>query len=143
MEHLTTVKSLLKQGHFMTKLHLKDAYLSVAIHPQSKKILGFLWQNKAYQFRSLPFGLNIAPSMFTRLMKPVAGFLRKWGIRLVRYTGEPSIHSDSHESTGISGFYNKQREVGTIPNWDNHISWLYDHFHHNALHLPSKKKKDR
>ena len=63
MEHVTTVKSVLKQGHFMTKLHLKDAYLSVAIHPQSKKFLGFLWQSKAYQFRSLPFGLNIAPSM--------------------------------------------------------------------------------
>ena len=33
-EHLTTVKSLLKQfkqAHFMTKLDLKDAYLSMAI----------------------------------------------------------------------------------------------------------------
>ena len=85
MENLATVKSLLRQGHFMTKIDLKDAYFSVAIHPQSQKFLRFLWQNKAFQFCSLPFGLNIAPSLFTRLMKPVAGFLRKRGVRLLLY----------------------------------------------------------
>ena len=77
MENLATVKSLLRQGHFMTKIDLKNACFSVAIHPQSQKFLRFLWQNKAFQFCSLPFGLNIAPSLFTRRMKPVAGFLRK------------------------------------------------------------------
>ena len=54
-------------------------------------------------------------------------------------TGDPSIHSDGHESPGISGFYNKQREVVTIPNSDNHISWLYDQFDNNALHSALQK----
>ena len=53
--------------------------------PSSQKFLRFLWQNKAFQFSSLPFGLNIAPSLFTRLVKPVAGFLRKRGISLLLY----------------------------------------------------------
>ena len=91
MENLATVKSLLRQGHFMTKIDLKDAYFSVAIHPQSQKFLRFLWQNKAFQFCSLPFGLNIAPSLFTRLMKPVAGFLRKRGVRLILYLDDMLI----------------------------------------------------
>ena len=43
MENLATVKSLLRQGHFMTKIDLKDAYFSVAIHPQNQKFLRFLW----------------------------------------------------------------------------------------------------
>ena len=34
---------------------------------------------------TMSFRNNIAPSMFTCLMKPVAGFLRKRGIRLVLY----------------------------------------------------------
>ena len=85
----------------MTKLDLKDAYLSVAIHPQSKKFLRFLWQNKAYQFRSLPFGLNIAPSVFTRLMKPVAGFLRKRGIRLVLYLDDMLIIGSTPQETHL------------------------------------------
>ena len=91
MENLATVKSLLRQGHFMTKIDLKDAYFSVAIHPQSQKFLRFLWQNKAFQFCCLPFGLNIAPSLFTRLMKPVAGFLRKRGVRLILYLDDMLI----------------------------------------------------
>ena len=91
MENLATVKSLLRQGHFMTKIDLKDAYFSVAIHPQSQKFLRFLWQNKAFQFCSLPFGLNIARSLFTRLMKPVAGFLRKRGVRLILYLDDMLI----------------------------------------------------
>ena len=99
MEHLTTVQSLLKQGHNLTKLDLKDAYLSGAIHPQSQKYLRFLWQKKAYQFRALPSGLNIAPLVFTRLMKPVAGFLRKRGIRLVLYLDDMLIIGSTPQET--------------------------------------------
>ena len=75
----------------MTKIDLKDAYFSVTIHPQSQKFLRFLWQNKAFQFCSLPFGVNIAPSLFTCLMKPVAGFLRKRGARLLLYLDDMLI----------------------------------------------------
>ena len=85
MEHLSSIKTLLQQGYYMTKLDLKDAYLSVAIHPQSQKYLRFCWKTKTYQFKALPFGLNIAPMIFTRLMKPVASYLRKRGVRLVIY----------------------------------------------------------
>ena len=55
MENLTSVKTLLKQGDFMTKLDLKDAYLTVAINPQSQRFLRFSWKGKAYQFKALPF----------------------------------------------------------------------------------------
>ena len=58
-------------------------------------------------------------------------------------TGDPSIHSDGHKSPGISGFYNKHREVGTNPNLDNHISWLYDQFDNNALHSALRKKEGK
>ena len=30
-----------------------------------------------YQFQALPFGLNMAHRVFTKLLKPVAAFLRK------------------------------------------------------------------
>ena len=36
-------------------------------------------------------GLNIAPSLFTRRMKPVAGFLRKRGVRLLLYLDDMLI----------------------------------------------------
>ena len=145
IEHLTTVQS---------KLDLKDAYLSVAIHPQSQKYLRFLWQKKAYQFRALPFGLNIAPSVFTRLMKPVAGFLRKRGTRLVLYlddiyahhridpSGDPSVHPDGNGSPRVVGVRNKQGEVDTNPLSVNYIPGVYDQFDENALHAPSRESAE-
>jgi hypothetical protein len=99
MEHLSAIKSLLKTGHFMTKLDLKDAYLSVPIHPASQKFLRFIWKDKTYQFQALPFGLNIAPRVFTRLLKPVAAFLRKRGVRLVIYLDDILIIGSSVEET--------------------------------------------
>ena len=69
----------------MTKLGLKDAYLTVAMSPQSQKFLRFIWKGKAYQFKALPFVLNVAPLVFTKLLKPIAAFLREQGIRLILY----------------------------------------------------------
>ena len=65
----------------MTKLDLKDAYLSIAIHPQSQKYLRFIRKSKTYlQFRALPLQMNIARWVFTRLLKQVAGYLRRRAI---------------------------------------------------------------
>ena len=61
MENLSTLKSLINPGDYMINIDLTDAYLSVPIHQESKK-----FQNKAYQFKAMPFGLNVAPRVFTR-----------------------------------------------------------------------------
>ena len=69
----------------MTNIDLKDAYLLVAVHEHSQKFLSFFWEEKYYQFKALPFGLCSAPRIFTKLLKPVAAFLRKKGIRVLIY----------------------------------------------------------
>ncbi len=85
MENLTCIKHLLYPNDYMVKLDLKDAYLAVGIHPQSQQFLRFIWQGQTYQFRCLPFGLNTAPRIFTKLLKPVVAFLRTRNIRLLIY----------------------------------------------------------
>ncbi|VDO65266.1 unnamed protein product [Heligmosomoides polygyrus] len=40
---------------------------------------------RLYRFKALPFGLNSAPYVYTRLIKPVTGHLRNHGIRVVVY----------------------------------------------------------
>ena len=41
--------------------------IHILVHPNSKKYLRFAFENKVNQFRVLPFGLNTAPRVFTRL----------------------------------------------------------------------------
>ena len=62
-----SVLSSVRKGDYAFKIDLQDAYFHVPIHPSIRKYLRFAFENKVYQFRVLPFGLNTAPQIFTRL----------------------------------------------------------------------------
>ena len=85
MEGLHTARSLLRKGDYMMKLDLKDAYYAVPIHPESRKYLRFQFKGTTYEFRCLPFGLSLAPRVFTRILRPIVAKLRSEGIRTVIY----------------------------------------------------------
>jgi len=97
MEGLHLLPSLIQQGDWMVKLDLKDAYLQVAIHPHYHHFLQFQWQGSTYQFKCLPFGLSVAPRVFTKLLKPVVGLLRQAGTRLIIYLDDLLILHQSKE----------------------------------------------
>ena len=69
----------------MTRIDIKDAYFAIPIHPQHQKFLRFQWKGKCFQFTCLPFGLVSAPRVFTKLLRPVVGFLRSKGMHCVVY----------------------------------------------------------
>jgi len=83
MEGLHTARSLLRKGDYMMKLDLKD--YAVPIHPESRKYLRFQFKGTIYEFRCLPFGLSLAPRVFTRILCPIVAKLRSEGIRTVIY----------------------------------------------------------
>ena len=76
---------LLQSQDWMVKMDLKDAYLQVPIHPDYQHLLAFQWEEKTYRLQCLPFGLSAASRVFTKLLKPVVGFLRQIGCRLIIY----------------------------------------------------------
>ena len=61
METLQSVLLSVQSGDWMVSLDLKDAYLQVPIHPDSRKYLRFIAFGQAYQFKVLCFGLSTAP----------------------------------------------------------------------------------
>lgn len=83
MEGLDTVRSLVRKGDWVAKIDLKDAYLTVPIHPNHQRFLRFLWQNRVFQFSCLAFGLSSAPRIFSKILRVVVAFLRERGLRLV------------------------------------------------------------
>ena len=95
MENLTCIKHLLNVNEYIVKLDLKDAYLTVGVHPESQKFLRFVWLGQTYQFLALPFGLNTAPRIFTKLLKPVVAYLRTRNIRLLIYLDDILIIGSS------------------------------------------------
>ena len=95
MEGLTSVRSLLQRNDLLVKIDLKDAYLTVPIHPAHHKYLQFLWKGRLLQFSSLPFGLATAPRTFTKIMKPVVSHLRLQGLRIVIYIDDILLMASS------------------------------------------------
>ena len=91
MESVRTVKAIIQKGDWLLKLDLKDAYLSVPIHADHQKYLRFRWENRTWQFRTLPFGLSSAPQTFTKLLKPVVSTLRRLGVRIILYLDDMLI----------------------------------------------------
>lgn len=73
MEGLHILKELLKEGDFLCKGNLKDAYFVVLLHEESRNFVCLEWKDKLYQFVCLSFDLAPAPLVFKKLMKiPIA-----------------------------------------------------------------------
>ena len=82
----------------MISLDLTDAYLTVPMHPDSQKFLRFLLGDKTFQFTAMLFALNLAPRLFTKIMKPVVASLRSQGVRLIIYLDDILIIASSIET---------------------------------------------
>ncbi|KAG1136658.1 hypothetical protein G6F37_011883 [Rhizopus arrhizus] len=85
MEGVLALRELIEPNDWICKIDLKEAYVVVPIHENSRPYLTFQNRGIVYQYRSLAFGLSVAPRVFSKLMRFAIEPLRKQGIRLVYY----------------------------------------------------------
>ena len=118
METIQSVLLSVRQGDWMASIDLKEAYLQVPVHPDSRRFLQFLAQDKVYQFTALCFGLSTAPQVFTRVMAPVSAILHSWGIRMRRYLDDWLVQSSSRNSLlrDLQVVLDLCRELGIVVN---------------------------
>lgn len=103
MEDLKVLATIIQPKDYMVKVDLKDAYLHVPIWKQHRKYLQICVGGKRYQFKALPFGLNIAPQTFTRVLKAALLPLRKKGIKMVAYLDDICIMAESGKKAQEQG----------------------------------------
>ena len=85
METNRSIRSCIFPGILTTKLDLSDAYFHIPISLPSRKFLRFVWNNKVYQFLAVPFGLAVAPQVFTRLFQTVIVHLHTHSVQTNSY----------------------------------------------------------
>ena len=85
MEDKSVIKDILSPNDFMGSIDLKDAFLTVPLHNESKKWCTFEFSGKRYHYNCLPFGLTSSPRIFTKVLKPVIMHLRLKGIKVTFY----------------------------------------------------------
>ena len=98
METIQSVLLSVRQGDWMASIDLKEAYLQVPVHPESRPFLRFVSKGHVFQFKALCFGLSTAPQVFSRVMAPVSAILHAMGIRMRRYLDDWLVQSSSRES---------------------------------------------
>ena len=104
MEGIHLLRDMLQPNDWLGKIDLKDAYFVIPIWRDHRKYLRFVWRQTLLEFACLPFGLAVAPRVFTKIMKPVVSLLRRTGIRLIIYlddillmnASETGLQQDMH-----------------------------------------------
>lgn len=110
LEDYRTVTKLLTRNCYMSTIDLKDAYFLVPIHNSDKKYLRFVWKQELYEFQVLPFGLNTAPYVFTKILKPVVQHLRSMGFISVIYLDDIWCSGSTYADCSI----NVQKTITTL-----------------------------
>ena len=85
---MTTTKSVrqaIDRRSWIVTLDLKDAYWHVPIRESFRNFLAFQVEDRAYRFKAMPFGLNIAPRIFTKLVSVLIKELRGKGVKIFAY----------------------------------------------------------
>ncbi len=85
METLSRRRGGFRRGDWMFTLDLESGYFHLPIRPSDRRLLGFEWRGRWYVFCVLPFGLSSAPFAFTKLMKQLANYWRRAGLRFLFY----------------------------------------------------------
>ena len=71
----------------MFSFDLKSGYHHIDIYPEYCKYLSFAWEfgsgSRYFSFQVLPFGLNSAPLIFTKCLRPLVKYWRNKGFFIV------------------------------------------------------------
>ncbi|XP_060758846.1 von Willebrand factor A domain-containing protein 5A-like [Neoarius graeffei] len=75
----------IEPGTWFVTIDLKEAYFYVPIAEEHRQFLRFSFQHKAYQYRVLPFGLSLAPRVFTKCVQAALEPLQAEGMLVLPY----------------------------------------------------------
>ncbi|KAL0146634.1 hypothetical protein M9458_057974 [Cirrhinus mrigala] len=84
---LTTKRMLTCICHqdWFAAIDLKEAYFHVSILPRHRPFLRFAFEDRAYQYKVLPFGLSLSPRVFTKVAEAALSPLWQMGVRILNY----------------------------------------------------------
>lgn len=120
MEGVPALRELIEENDLITKIDLKDAYVVVPIHKESRQFLSFRHHGEIFQYRSLPFGLSVAPRVFSKLMRFALTPLSEQGIRIVYYLDDICVLAKTKiESQRLTELVIKHlQDLGFIISWE-------------------------
>ena len=151
MENLSSIKSVLISGNFMTKLDLQDAFLTVATDPLLyTEISSVYLERQSISIPSPPIWAKRGSTGIYKTPKVSGSFLKEKGhsscvIISQRYannwlqvSGNSVAHSSSYRPSHCFGLQRPQREVNNNSNSGNHLPRLHRQLELKKVYHPKK-----
>ena len=88
MEGLHTVRQLLRPLDHMVVIDVDSAFPTMGINPRYRDYFIFRFRGQFYRYRGAVFGISSLPRAWKKLLSPVIGFLRSFGIRLAVFVDD-------------------------------------------------------
>ena len=85
LDNHSTLAQVLPPPAHMASLDISEAYTHIPIRNNLHRYLAFSFNSQLYFFRALPFGLNVAPFIFTKVLDWPLRTLRIQGINVLAY----------------------------------------------------------
>ena len=150
METNRSIRSTIHLGTWTTSLDLMDAYFHIPISHTYRHFLRLVWADKVYSLKAMPFGLAIAPLVFTRIFQTVVSYLHTEAVLIHSYLDDSLIKNHCRslleEHTNLSillllrlGFLISWEKSEIIPSQS--FNFLGEHFRTDlGLVLPPEEK---
>ena len=94
---LTQVRLLLPPGAWTISLDLENGFWHLAVAKSFRPFLGFSYRGQNWRFKAMPFGLNLASRIFTKIISFVVNRLSLEGIWCLPYLDDLLIIATSEE----------------------------------------------
>ena len=101
MTTLASIRQCLSPGAWFASVNLEEAYYHVPVHRSFRRYLVFRIGTDTYRFRAMPFGLGVAPRIFTKLVNVLISQLRAAGVYVIAYLDDWLIWDDSQRACQI------------------------------------------
>ena len=107
----------------MAKIDLKDAYLHIPVNKHFQRFLVVRWKNLCFQFKAMPFGLSIAPAVFSSLMNFPLKLLSNRGVQCIAYLDDWIVCATSYRSCQLAVLQvvGAFRDLGFLINWEKSV----------------------
>ena len=84
-EGLSDIADMVNKEDYSLSYDLTSRYYHVALHPNSRRFVGFKWKGKYYQYICLPFGLSIALWVLSKVIRELVMYWRSRGVNILPY----------------------------------------------------------
>jgi hypothetical protein len=98
MDDTQLIAETIQPGDYGMFVDLKDAYLTLGLHPSHRKYCRFRHPQtgRRMQWRTVSFGIVEAPRICTKLLRPLMAILKQLGIRCILYIDDILLlHQDA------------------------------------------------